>query len=100
MAGPGAGGSAAGAPLRPPPHKRKDAASLQHVDPAIFRKKQEIFLGTRYHRRALVGSKEHRQDELRREMRFHAVKCRQEGWNFLSSSDRDGHVGGGGGGME
>jgi hypothetical protein len=38
----------AGAPLRPPPHKRKDAADLQRADPGTFRKKQEIFpaLGT------------------------------------------------------
>jgi hypothetical protein len=72
-------GCVAGAPLRSPPHKRKDTASLQHAVPGRSRKRQEIFVSTRHHRRAQVGSKEHRQDELRREMQFHAVKAGQEG---------------------
>jgi len=81
MAGPGqraASGCVAGAPLRPPPYKREDAAGLQDADPGMSRKKQETFSRIRHHRRAQVGSKEHKKDELRRKMQFQVVKCQQE----------------------
>ena len=43
-----ASGCVAGAPSRSPPYRREDAAGLQHADPGMLRKKQEIFsaLGT------------------------------------------------------
>ena len=53
-----AAGCLAGAPLRPPPHKRKDAAGLQHTDPGTSRKKQETSsaLGTIDEHRSEVKS--------------------------------------------
>jgi hypothetical protein len=56
-----------GAPSRSPPYRREDAAGLQHADPGMLRKKQEIFS-------ALSTIDEHRQevksiDKMNREER-------------------------------